>query len=184
MNAKDLERLLEAQGVSHAKMDGITRKLRESGSLPKGGRGTNAPVIGPTEAAIILIALAGSAKANEADARVGKLKPLISTSKGKVSRTLLNAVTSYLDGSSSLDALSEVRVSRTKRRAAFHFRDGGTEEFLHSRPDPRADRFYVEGILSAPLLALVARALADSGNEASERKVSKKRPSRGRGEGE
>ena len=183
MNAKDLERLLEAQGVSHAKMDGITRKLRESGSLPTGGRGTNAPMIGPTEAAIILIALAGSAKANEADDRVEKLKRLISTSKGKASRTLLDVITSYLDGGSNLDVLSEVRVSRTKRRAACHFRDGQIEEFLSLRPDIRADRFYVEGILSAPLLALVARALGDGGGKTSDRAVRKIRRSSGRSEG-
>ena len=158
MRVRDLERLLTAQGVGAAKMDGITRKLRESGRLPKGGRGTNAPVIGPKEAAVILIAVAGSAKANEADVRLEKLESLRS-SPGANAPTLLETVASLLDDRGVLDTVSEIRVARTKRRATVHFHDGRVGEFLPARPDIRVDRFYVEGILSAPLLKLVGEAI-------------------------
>ena len=159
MRVRDLERLLTAQGVGAAKIDGITRKLRESGRLPLGGRGTNAPVIGAREAAIILIAVAGSAKANEADERMRKLESLRCTAEGKAS-ALVEAITSLLEDRPGLDAVAEIRVSRTRRRAAFHFRDGRIGNFLPSKPDGRVDRFSVEGILSGPLLKLVADALA------------------------
>lgn len=147
-------------------MDGITRKLRESGRLPKGGRGINAPAIGPSEAAIILISVAGSAKSNEADLRVAKLEPLISKTRTHGTRTLLEAVTSLLTDPSRLDAITEVRIARTKRRAAFIFRNGEVEEFHPPKPDGRRDRFYVEGILAAPLLELVAHAIRDSNDPA------------------
>ena len=160
MRVRGLERLLTAQGVSAAKMDGITRKLRESGRLPTGGRGINAPIIGPNEAAIILIAVAGSPKSNEADTRVAKLQPLLSNGRAR-SRTLLDAVTALLADPTNLDTITEVRISRTKRRAAFIFRSGKVEEFHSAKPDGRADRFYVEGILGTPLLELVARAIRD-----------------------
>ena len=160
MRVRSLERLLTAQGVSAAKMDGITRKLRESGRLPKGGRGINAPIIGPDEAAIILIAVAGSARANEANVRVAKLETLLRDGKPGA-HTLLEAIRSLLADPASLDAMAQVRIARTKRKAAFIFRDGSVEEFHTARPDGRADRYYVEGILSAPLLKLVARAIRD-----------------------
>jgi hypothetical protein len=147
-------------------MDGITRKLRESGRLPTGGRGINAPIIGPSEAAIILIAVAGSPKANEADTRAAKLEPLLSNGRAET-RTLLEAVTSLLADPTNLDTIAEVRIARTKRRAAFIFRGGKVEEFHPAKPDARADRFSVEGILAAPLLELVARAIRNSeGGEA------------------
>jgi hypothetical protein len=144
-------------------MDGITRKLRECGRLPTGGRGINAPIIGPREAAIILIAVAGSPKANEADTRVAKLEPLLSG--GRVgARTLLEAVTSLLADPMHLEGLTEVRIARTRRRAAFIFRDGDVEEFHTAKPDARTDRFSVDGIMTAPLLELVVRAIRDGAN--------------------
>jgi hypothetical protein len=141
-------------------MDVITRRLRENGQLPTGGRGFNAPIIGPHEAAIILIAVAGSPKAHEADVRAAKLGPLHSEGRAG-SRTLLNAVAALLSNPSELDALSEVRIARTTRRAKIIFRNGKLEEFRTGKSDPRSDRFDVEGILSAPLLALVARSLGN-----------------------
>ena len=129
--------------------------------LAKGGRGTNAPRISPKEAAATLIAVAGSSKANEANSRLEKLEPLRSKSPGKVARTLLDAIISHLCFGSALDELLEIRVARTKRRATFHFRDGRVEEFLPVKPDERSDRFYVEGVLPAPLLQLVARAMVE-----------------------
>ncbi|MBA2725692.1 MAG: hypothetical protein H0U53_06865 [Actinobacteria bacterium] len=158
LRVRDLERLLTSQGVSAAKMDGITRKLRESGRLPTGGRGNNAPSIGPNEAASILIAVAGTPKANEADMRVAKLEPLLSEGRAGT-RTLLEAVMSLLADPAKLDAITEVRIARTRRRATFIFRSGKVEEFRTAKPNGQDDRFYVEGILAAPLLKLVARAI-------------------------
>lgn len=158
LRVRDLERLLTSQGVSAAKMDGITRKLRESGRLPTGGRGNNAPDIGPNEAAIILIAVAGSPKVNEADMRAAKLEPLLSEGRAGT-RTLLEAVMSLLADPAKLDAITEVRIARTRRRATFIFRSGKVEEFRTAKPNGQDERFYVEGILAAPLLKLVARAI-------------------------
>jgi hypothetical protein len=157
--------LLEQVVRRSAKIDGITRKLRECGRLPTGGRGINAPIIGPREAAIILIAVAGSPKANEADTRVAKLEPLLSG--GRVgARTLLEAVTSLMADSTYLESLTEVRIARTRRKAAFVFKDGKVEEFYTANPNARADRFSVEGIMTAPLLELVVQAIRDDANGA------------------
>jgi hypothetical protein len=165
--ARDLERLLTAQGVGGAKMDAITRKLRESGRLPKGGRGPHAPTIGPNEAATILIAVAGSAKGNEADARVGKLESLRSTSGDHAKRTLLEVLALLLKEPSELQDVAEVRVARTQRRAAVHFVDGRVEEFRAPKPENRTDRFHVEGILPSQLLRLIALAIHENDQNAS-----------------
>lgn len=167
VNARDLERLLTAQGVGGAKMDAVTRKLRESGRLPKGGRGTNAPTIGPNEAATILIAVAGSAKGNEADARVGKLECLRSTSDDHAKRTLLEVLALLLEDPSELANVAEVRVARTQRRAAIHSIDGRVEEFRAPKPENRTDRFCVEGILPSPLLRLISLAIGDEDGKAT-----------------
>jgi len=145
-------------------MDGVTRELRASGRLPKGGRGTNAPRISPKEAATTLIAVAGSSKANEANSRLDKLEPLRSSLPRKAPQTLIDSLTAFLGDEAAFERLLEVRIARTRRRASFHFRDGTVEEFLPAKPDGRRDRFYVEGILPAALLQLVARAMDESGD--------------------
>lgn len=165
VNVRDLERLLTAQGVGSAKMDAITRKLRESGRLPKGGRGINAPTIGAKEAATILIAVAGSAKGNEADVRVEKLEALRSTTGDHGKQSLHDVLTLLLREPSELNDMAELRVARTQRRASIHFVDGRVEEFRAPKPDARTDRFYVEGILPSPLLQLVAAAICEVSGE-------------------
>lgn len=166
MRARELERLLIEHGVGKAKVDMTTRQLRESGRLPTGGRGPNAPAIGPSEAAIILIAVAGSGKAIEADVRVEKLTRLRST-RGHRDRTLLDAVATYIANPLNLANVSEVRIARTTRRAAVHYRDGAIEEFLPSGRESGTDSFLVEGILSRRLLEIVARAIGANDENAS-----------------
>ena len=56
-------------------------------------------------------------------------------------------------------SVSELRASRTRRRAALHWRDGRVDEFGSSNSIKGADRFHVEGVLPASLLKLVADAL-------------------------
>ena len=160
MKARELERLLTAHGVSSAKMDGVTRELRASNRLPKGGRGTNAPHINPIEAASTLIAVAGSSKANEANVRLEKLGPLRSTNDGMGDQTFHDALSSCLNSPSGPDELLEIRISRTKRRATFNFLDGRVIEFLPAKADVRPARFYVEGILPRGLLQLIAQEMA------------------------
>jgi hypothetical protein len=140
-------------------MDAITRKLRESGRLPKGGRGVHAPQIGPLETAVILVALAGSTKGLEADARIEKLEALRSNSPKRSGLPLLQAVEELLIDPSGLKDIDQVRVARTARRAAILFKDGTAEEFLPARPRDQDDRFCVEGVLPATLLQKIANAM-------------------------
>jgi len=155
-------------------MDATTRKLRECGRLPVGGRGTNAPTIGFVEAATILVAVAGSAKGNEADARVGKLESLRCTSGDHESWPLLEVLALLLGDPAKLHGVAEVRIARIKKRATIQFEDGRVEEFLDQKPDTRVDRFDVEGILPAALLGLIASAIRDEDRDAS-RKTTKRK---------
>ena len=118
MTAKEVERLLNEWGVGDAKLDAVTRKLRAAGHLPKGGRGPNAPQIGAREAALFLIAVAGSAKGNEADTRIEKLLQLSSKLSGRLGRTLLDAVEELLSQPAPLAQVAELRIGRTTRFAA------------------------------------------------------------------
>ena len=160
MTAKDLERLLHKCGVGDAKLDAVTRKLRAAGHLPKGGRGPNAPQIGAREAALFLIAIAGSAKGNEADTRVEKLLQLSSKTSRRVRHMLLDAVEQLLREPDHLAQTAELRVGRTTRFAAIHFTNGKIEEFVPGEGETRADRFCVEGIIPRSLLERISLSLA------------------------
>jgi hypothetical protein len=158
MRVRDLERLLIANGAGAAKLDAITRRLRHSGRLPKGGRGANAPEIGPAEAAAILLALAGSAKGAEADLRVAKLEPLRCKST-EASASLLGALTALLEKPDAFAGVQSVRVGRTTRQATFVNHDGTATQYGKHSDGALSDRFSVEGVLPAALLVKVARAL-------------------------
>lgn len=67
MTAKELERLIAERGGNASALDVVTRRLREAGFLPVGGRGVNAAALRPVDAASILIAYAGSEVAAKAD---------------------------------------------------------------------------------------------------------------------
>lgn len=160
MTAKELERLFNGSGVGVAKLDAVTRKLRAAGHLPKGGRGPNAPQIGAREAALFLIAIAGSSKGNEADVRVEKLLQLSSKTSRRVRHMLLDAVEQLLSEPDQLAQIAELRVGRTTRFAAIHSTNGKIEEFVQGERDTRADRFSVEGIIPRSLLERIAVSLA------------------------
>ena len=159
MTAKDLERLLTQHGIGVAKLDAVTRKLRAAGHLPKGGRGSNAPHITATEAALVLIAVAGSAKGIEADARIEKLLPMSSTKSPRAQRTLLDAVSELLGQGFDLTEVAELRVGRTSRYAAIHSTNGEIEEFVRTSTNTHSDRFSVEGIVPRSLLKRIALGL-------------------------
>lgn len=158
MRVRDLERMLIASGAGAAKIDAITRRLRKAGRLPKGGRGTNAPDVGASEAAAILIALAGSTKGPEADMRLQKLEglPCSNTSSAP---TLLLALTAVLEDPSKLAEIQEIRIGRTNRRACFVKLNGSKLDFHRSSDTRPTSRFYVEGVLPGPLLEEVRHAL-------------------------
>jgi hypothetical protein len=160
MKVRDLERLLIERGVGAAKIDAVTRRLRHSGRLPKGGRGPNAPDIDAREAATILLAVAGSSTGAEADLRLEKLERLPFRGVPDVtSPTLLQALTGVLEAIDSMEELVEVRVSRTSRKALFVYDAGRTEEYRTTNAS-NTDKFYVEGVLPGRLLSDVRRELA------------------------
>ena len=161
MKARDLERLLAKHGVGAAKLDGTTRRLREVGALPKSGRGPNAPDIGPREAATILIAAAGSSKATDADVRLAKLRDIRCGGGSRLGpKLLINAVADLLSDPAALADVDVLRIARTSSRADLIHVDGTVSEF-RARP-VKGDRMYVEGVLPAELLKIVAQELAAS----------------------
>lgn len=165
MKVRDLERLLIESGVGAAKIDAVTRRLRDAGSLPKGGRGVNAPDIGAVEAAAILLAVAGSTKGVEADSRLAKIQslPPLNDPGG---RRLLEAITEVLRDPEQLARVRAIRVSRTARHAVFIYDDDPAAEFRSPEREPRRDRFYVEGVIPAGLLKRISDALHETHVEA------------------
>jgi hypothetical protein len=160
MRARELERLLAKNGVGSAKLDAVTRKLRDRGYLPKSGRGPNAPHIGPKEAALVLVAVAGSTKGTEADVRLEKLCRINCGDSRAGSKTLPEAIAEYLAEPETLDDIKLVRVGRTSRHADVVHADGQVSEFRAGSYNP--NRFRVEGVLPVSLLTRVAEALARS----------------------
>ena len=162
MRVRDLERLLADHGVGAAKVDAITRRLRDRGRLPIGGRGPNAPHIGPAEAAAILLAAAGSSKGAEADLRLEKLEGLGCVSGSSNGGSLGEALSGLLRDPGSLMDLREVRSARTRSAATILFRDGRADEYARRQVEGEDERFYVEGVLPAALLRKVAAALTET----------------------
>lgn len=158
MHMKALERLISQRGVDPSKADTITRKLRETGHLPSGGRGANAPTIGPREAAIFLIAVAGSPKAIDAPARVEKLSKLRTSVGGGA---FLDRLETLLANKECRRNLREVRVARNHRRAVI-INEDRTETYAPTSKKPRAGRLSVEGILDSELICEVASALMET----------------------
>ena len=160
MRVRQLERLLIDHGVGAAKIDAVTRRLRDMKRLPTGGRGPFAPTIGPREAAAILLGLAGSTKGAEADYRLKKLESLRSGGPTATGDGLIEVVARLLEHPHP-SPVKELRVARTTRRATLVFEDGTTEEF-RSSSEPKRDWFFVEGILPGKLLTKIADALCET----------------------
>jgi hypothetical protein len=154
-----LERLLAQHGATATKLDAVTRRLRDAGRLPNGGRGPNAPEIGPEEAAVVLVALAGSGKGLEADLRLEKLETLSCKFEGFGRLGLIQALTMILEDPDVFASIHEVRISRTTRHAAISYLGKAEDVFSESRSRRKSDKFYVEGILPGQLLKVVARSL-------------------------
>jgi hypothetical protein len=161
MRVRQLERLLIDHGVGAAKIDAVTRRLREIKRLPTGGRGRSAPTIGPREAASILLGLAGSTKGAEADYRLKKLETLRSAGAESPGEALIDAVARSLQRTDKLPTVKELRVARTTRRATLVFTDGRVEEFRPSS-EPKTDWFFVEGVVPGELLNKIANALSQA----------------------
>jgi hypothetical protein len=157
MRVREFERLVVKHGVGAAKIDAVTRKLREVGALPKSGRGPNAPHIGYEEAASLLISVAGSAKGTEAHARLAKLAPMVCTDLDITFMTLADAIAHYLDDMELLVRISHIRISRTSRYAEIVHHDGTVSEFRG--PGFSCDLFRAEGILPIALLIDLAEEL-------------------------
>ena len=131
------------------------------GRLPVGGRGPNAPHIGPAEASAILLAAAGSSKGAEADLRLEKLEDLGCISGSGKRGSLGEALSELLREPGNLTFLREVRVARTRSAATILFEDGRADEYARRRSEGESERFYVEGVLPAALLRKIAAELTE-----------------------
>jgi hypothetical protein len=162
---RELERLLVANGAAPRKTAAITQFLREAGRLPVKGRGRNAAGVSAADVASILIALAGSSKANEADARLQVLKSLRLSGTLSGGQTLLTALTLLIENPEQFGRLEAVRISRTARHATLQFSSHTNLHFGTPGWEPCENRFSVEGVISGGLIRLVASALLE-GTEA------------------
>ena len=158
MRVRQLERLLAENGASSAKLDAITRQLRNIGRLPIAGRGPNAPAVTPTQAAEILIALAGSTTGSVGAERLEKLERLRAVDNPGL--TLRDALESLLEDPNLPSNIREIRIRRTGRRANILHTDGTVIEFKPRNTTANASNFYVEGVIPADLLRLIASRLA------------------------
>lgn len=158
MKARELEKLVVAEGATASKVATIATKLRETGRLSKSGRGPYAPTINARQAATMLVAVAGSSRANVAGARIEKLEAL--TLNGEEDEaTLIGRLTEILEDARLSSAIEEVRVARTIGRAVILYRMGQIEEFLGGTRYDLNRRFRSVGELPGGLLETVAQLL-------------------------
>ena len=159
MKVRDIERLLAANGIGKAKMDVVTRRLREARQLPVAARGLNAPDVTGRSAAKVLIATAGSAKGVSADRRLQLLRGLKSDRDGRTK--LISRLGRLLDGSPELDQVAECRIGRNVREASLMFVDGQIEKFSTAEPPDYSSRLRVEGTIPGNLLRQLAKSIAN-----------------------
>ena len=170
MTTRDLERLLGAAGATASKVATITGQLRETGRLPKAGRGLNAPCITARHAATVLATVAGTARANEAGRRVEKLERLASNA-APAGASFLDRMAALLQDPELVKGIGEVRVSRTISRATILHRDGTFEEFVGGRQYDLDEQFRSVGELPGGLLTKVALLLQHPGKKKRRRRV-------------
>ena len=159
MKVRDIERLLAANGIGKAKMDIVTRRLRDAGQLPVAARGLNAADVTGRSTAKVLIATAGSAKGVSADRRLRLLRGLKSDLDGKTK--LIARLGRLLDGSAELQEVAECRVGRNVREASLLFVDGAIERFSTTEPPDYSSRLRVEGVIPGNLLRQLAISIAN-----------------------
>lgn len=141
--SKEFERHLSSRRFSDVKLDTSNRALRKAKQLPGDGRGPHAKDIGPREAATMILANLGSLKAVRSLARFEALQALPDGD----GRTLLDALTECLESDASV---SEVRVSRLRRRAVIRWTNGSESVFASRKAGSAmtAGLLEVEGVLN------------------------------------
>ena len=158
MKNRDIERVLSTRGIGSAKLDIVTRQLRNAKQLRIAARGQNAPEATARSAAKILIATAGSAKGVSADRRLQLLRGLKSDRDGKTK--LITRLGHLLDSSPELEDITEFRIGRNVREASLRFVDGSSEVFRASNPRDYSSRLRVEGSIPGILLRELAQMIA------------------------
>ena len=159
MIVRELERLLVANGAAPRKTAAITQILREAGHLPVKGRGLNAARVSAADVSAILIAVAGSSKANEAAARLQVLESLRLSGSAYGGQTLLTALTLLIQNPEQFGRLEGVRISRTARHATLQFSSHSNLHFGPPGWEPPKEHFLVEGVISGGLIRLIASEL-------------------------
>lgn len=165
MKARKLERILVSHGAPASFLDTVTRVMRTDGKLPIGGRGPNAPDIGPFEAALMMIALAATdvaARAVEGLSRQISLKT--DAAAPRFADDLPSALQVALGNPDWARQIAEVRVGRTHAFSQIAYCDGHIEYFtIPGTANPSgvgSTAFRSEGILSGGLIHQVAIELA------------------------
>lgn len=157
----DLERLLIANGAAGRKTKSITQRLRDANHLPVEGRGRSAAVIGAEDAAKVLVALAGSTKAIEADTRLLELQKLRLSGSIPGGQTLIAVLALLLQNPEQFGRVQSVRIGRTSRHATIQYEALPSMHFGPPGFQFEDDRFYVEGVISGGLVRLIAAALSE-----------------------
>jgi len=152
-NMGDLQALLRDLGASRVKLDTVARQLRAEGWLSVLGHGPSAARIGAREAALMLLATAGSSKAVQASKRLEVLASL----RNAQHRTLVDVLTEQLEAPSV--HVDELRVSRRSDWAAL-ITDGCEEAFSSPRYQRLDDHVRTEGIFTGYALERVRALLA------------------------
>lgn len=140
MNSKDLERfLVTLTPWSATEIDQRTRNLRVARMLPTGGgRGPNAPEVGPEQAANVLISLAVSDRAVDAVQSVVTYAPLKPATGGRWDgfggcETFADALTLILEDYGDKYGVEEVVICRTWPMAIITRKapDGEVQTFVY-----------------------------------------------------
>ena len=126
-----MERLLAGFGVPPSFIDQITRRLREDGRLPNAGRGTVAADIGPREATLILLAIAGSEFASRSRSALAQLAifEIVGDVAPRLSRSFIASVEALLSSADAAATVREIRVARGNGRSSILYDDEYIEHF-------------------------------------------------------
>jgi hypothetical protein len=107
----------------------------------------------------VLVALAGSTKANEADVRLLGLQSLRLSGSTPGGQTLISVLSLLLQNPEQFGRVQSVRIGRTTRRATIQYETFPPMHFGPPGFQFEDDRFYVEGVVSGGLIRLIAAAL-------------------------
>lgn len=159
MKVRQLERLLVQHGAPASFLDTVTRVLRSESRLPLGGRGVNAPDIGPDEAAWVMVGLAATDVAAQAGYGFHRQLglELYGNEQPRHAKHFVDAVQVILGSADWASEVAEVRVGRSYPLSQIIYADGHVERFTE-----RGERafgtasFRSEGVLAGGLLHQVA----------------------------